>query len=190
VIIPAGYAQVNVHFTGDNLPTGAQVTFGVDDNGALTATQIAEIVENALIVGDMMSRLVDDMVISNLHVKKGPNETGPFVDYALNIPGESTANGVSPNVSFLVTKNTSQGGRKGAGRMFWPGLTEAGIGSDGLMDVTVRANLQAHFDTFLSTLVGDSLPMVLLHGDATAPYNVDSLTVAAVGATQRRRIRR
>ena len=190
MIIPAGFAQVNLQFTGDNLPTGAEVTFGVDDNGALTATQIAEAVSNAVVVGDFMSRLVDDMTLTTIHVKKGPNSTGAFTDLPTAIPGESVSNGVSPNVSFLVRKVTSQGGRQGAGRMFFPGLTEAGIGSDGLLDTTVRGNLQAHFDTFLSTLSGDSVPMVLLHGDATAPFIVDELQVAEVGATQRRRLRR
>jgi len=50
MIIPSGYAQVNLIFSGSDVPTGAQMTFGVNNQGSdLTAGAIAaEVIAQAV----------------------------------------------------------------------------------------------------------------------------------------------
>lgn len=188
-IIPSGYSQVNLVFVGDNLPTGAEVTFGVDNNGAIPDL-VCSGVFDALSASTLMSNFVDDCAIVTIRAKNGPNADGPFSEISVNMPGGIASAGATPNVAALFKKNTDLGGRKGQGRCFWPGVSEALVGSDGTLDSTLRAAIQTDANSLLSGLVSETLPMVLLHNDATTPSPVIGFTIQSVAATQRRRLRR
>lgn len=190
MIIPEGYSQVNLVFVGDNLPTGAQVTFGISNENDQTPAQVGADVITALVSSQVMDLFGDDEAITSIHVKNGPNDTGPFADVPTNLPGALTTNIVTPNVAILVKKVTQLGGRKGAGRFFWPGTTESSVGSDGTVDGGSLTSLETAFGTFLEDLTTNVIPMVLLHNDSTTPSLVTSLAPAAIAATQRRRMRR
>lgn len=190
MIIPSGHGQANLIFTGDNLPTGAQVTFGFLNSGALSATAAAEAIETAIGSSAIMSEFVDDERIATIHVKLGPNATGAFTDLSVELSGGVSTSGTSPNVAVLVKKSTTLGGRKGAGRFFWPGCPEGAIGSDGTIDTAARLAMDSTFADLRADLDTNGVPMMLLHNDSTNPNLVSSLSVAAVGATQRRRLRR
>jgi hypothetical protein len=181
---------VNIQFTGDNLPTGAEVTFGILNAGALTATEAAEAVSTALASSAIMAEFVDDERIANIHVKLGPNATGPFADLGVEISGGVSTTGTSPNVAVLIKKITTLGGRKGAGRMFWPGCPEGAIGSDGTLDAAARLAIESTLGDLRADLDTNGVPMMLLHNDSTSPNLVSDLTVDPIGATQRRRLRR
>jgi len=191
VIIPTGTCQVNLQFVGDNLPTGAEITFGVD-NSTLDASPatVAGLIEDSIVGAGWMAAFVNDESIANIHVKNGPNETGPFADLGVTIGGEKTGEGSSSAVALLVKKNTGLGGKKGSGRLYIPGIAESDIGSDGTIDSTALGVYQASLSDWLSEMTSLDVPMLLLHNDATTPNLVLSLAVDPVAATQRRRQRR
>lgn len=190
MIIPANFGQANLQFVGDNLPTGAEVTFGFFNETSATAANCALRVAEAIGTSEIMGEFGDDEAIANIHVKLGPNLTGPFADLAVDFVGGVTSSIFTPNVAVLIKKNTDLGGREGSGRMFWPGAAEGSIGSDGTLEGAYVTALQSVFTQFLADLTSNEVRMNLLHNSATAPTPVTELVPDPVGATQRRRLRR
>lgn len=190
MIIPALFGQANLRFTGDNLPTGAEVTFGFFNETDAEAANCCLRVSEALGTSAVMGEFGDDETITNVHVKLGPNVSGPFADLAVDFVGGVSTSITPPNLSVLIKKSSSIGGRKGAGRMFWPGAAEGSVGSDGTLEGAYVLALQDVFSTFLADLSSNEVPMRLLHNDATIPSAVLALVPDAVAATQRRRLRR
>jgi len=190
MIIPAGYAQVNLRFIGSPLPTGAEITFGVNPSGASTPSLIAAAVEDALDTSGVLAPLSNAINVGTILVKEGPNSTGPSGEFP-SLQGGGTAGNVSPpNVSAIVRKNTGIGGRHGSGRMYLPGIIETVVGDDGALASGFVSGLQTDLDEFLVALAANDAAMTLLHGDATSPYLVTSLVIQNTAATQRRRLRR
>lgn len=188
--IPANFAQVNLKFTGDSIPTGAQVTFGVAADVITDPELIAEEVVSLLGSTGALAPLSQTLNLSTVLVKVGPDETGPSAEIPTEIGGGTAGNVTPPNTSILVRKNTSLGGRHGQGRMFLPGVIETVVGDGGVLDTTFRNGLQSDWNDFLAALLLSEITMCLLHSDETAPTVVTSLAVQAVAATQRRRLRR
>ncbi|MQB02229.1 MAG: hypothetical protein GEU78_18625 [Actinobacteria bacterium] len=94
-----------------------------------------------------------------------------------------------PNVSVLVQKQTGLAGRRNRGRMYVPGIQAGGIGDDGVIDATQLTSWQAAADVWFDA-ADAILPLVILHEtppDTATP--VLSLSVQALVATQRRRLR-
>lgn len=190
MIIPVGYAQVNLRYTGVGLPTGAEMTFGVNNGPEASAVALAETIEAAIITAGFGASMFEDAVLTTIHVKLGPNATGQFVDHGTNIAGTEADTPVPPNVSVLLKKNTPVGGRKGQGRMFMPAIPENDISADGLVGSGKITDITAQCSTLLSELSGGDIGMVVLHNDSTSPYSVTSLVPQVRAATQRRRLRR
>jgi hypothetical protein len=193
VVIPIGYAQINHVFGGNNLPTGAEVTYGINNTGAeLTAAALAE--SCATIWEDTMRlSYVDDMIHLEVRCKLGPDATGASAVFSVGSPGTDSGAGTTPNVAWLVQKQTLAGGRAGRGRFYLPGISESSVGSDGVIDGTQLANFQGRLDSFLSDLNTADHPMALLHGadsPLTVPNTVQALVASSSVATQRRRLRR
>lgn len=189
MLIPSGFAQVNLRITGVGVPRGAEMTFGVDNTGAASAVAIAETVEAALIVSGLGGSMFEDAAITNIHVKRGPNATGSFTDHPVNVPGVETGTPVPPNVSVLLKKSTSLGGREGQGRMFHPCVEESQISADGIVGSGLVTDLTTQCSSFLSELDSNGIFMVLLHNSSTVPTAVNTLTPDSLAATQRRRLR-
>lgn len=188
-LIPAGYSQVNLRFTGVYLPNGAEMVFGVDNTVGATPDAIALDVENAWVTADMDANQTDGVTLSSILVKNGPNSTGPSAERGVSSTGDKTTPGWGPQVSFLIRKSTALGGRRGRGRMYMPGGAEADINGAGQIEAATLTALQTDCTAFLNALLAADCPMVLLHSDATTPTLVTALTVDATAATQRRRLR-
>ena len=134
MIIPDGTAQANLLFTGSGVPTGAQITLGLSvDTFVGTPTDAAAVVIDAWDDSNIENQLVNQVALTGVLVKFGPNATGPAAQVSANIPGASTQDGVTPNVSVLVQKNTGLGGRSGRGRFYIPGLPESTVLSSGII---------------------------------------------------------
>jgi hypothetical protein len=189
MIIPSGFAQCTMGFAGNGLANPAAVVFGIDQGGGANPDDVAEQVYDTW-VATILNQQCDDITLVSCLVKFGPNDTGPSAEFTGNDPGVLSASGAVSNTAYLVRKNTSLGGRKGRGRMYLPGVVESTVGSDGAIDPTPLASLQLEVTGFGNVLTLGSLPMVLLHNDATAPTPVTSLVVQGRVATQRRRLRR
>lgn len=189
MIIPAGFAQVNMKFTGADAPRGAQVTYGVD---ASTVTDPADIA--GVVIAEYTAHLrafqSTGISLGSVLVKVGPNATGPEAEVPAGIPGTAAADAVSPNVAGLATKLTAGGGRKSKGRIFWPGLVETWVNGDGSIDPTAHASLVGAFNDWFDASATDNIPMYLLHTDATAPTILTALLFTTKVATQRRRLRK
>src|SRR6187402_1004526 len=165
MFIPAAAAQVNLLIGGSPCPQGAQMTFGVAGTILEDPTEIGHAVITAVEESNFFGNAVTDLIMTGVLVKHGPNDTGPSAEVGANIRGETSGMSVPPNVSVLVRKSTVQGGRKGQGRFFWPGLPEQGVGNEGLLTQQYLGDLQVAMDSFLDELASAGLNMLLLHSE-------------------------
>ena len=193
LLIPAGFCQVNLFFTGASVPTGAQCTFALDAQAfAGDPTAIGNVVIDAYTAAGFTLNLANDVDLTKVLVKEGPNATGPSAEVATGLDSAGGTAG-TPNTAVLVSKNTALGGRQGRGRMFLPGVQEDQISAAGIIAPAVVAALQSDVETFFGDIAVSDLFAVLLHDEAspiTTPTPVTSFTVQSTAATQRRRMRR
>jgi len=145
----------------------------------------------ALSGGGATTVLADDCDVSGVLVKLGPNETGAQFLRPTSLAGTIGSPGY-PGVSALVQKQTSIGGRKGRGRLFWPCVPEGNVAVGGALTGTLQANLQSMFDDVLTDMAAADFPLMLLHSEGVpqSPYEITALSVQNQTATQRRRNRR
>lgn len=193
MIIPTGFAQINFFFVGDNAPTGAQITLGVD-HSATSATPItaAEDIGTAF-VDNIIPGLSQQITLEKVAAKFGPNDLGPFAEFAFAEPGLDSGDSEGPAVSMLVQKRTLTGGRAGRGRMFVPGIQEDHFDASGQMDGADVTAYNTAWSDFRNALLALDFVPVVLHGDdspLTTPTVITAFQVSATAATQRRRQRR
>src|SRR6476646_5087725 len=109
-VIPVNFSQVNLQFSGTAAPTGAEVTFGVDNSTGLTPAAI----ESAVYVNwntNLRPLTQSLLTLATILVKNGPNSTGPFVQVSHGTVGGSVSPCCSPQVAYLIRKATILGGR-------------------------------------------------------------------------------
>lgn len=190
--IPLGYAEATILMRGGGLPFGAATTIGLDIGASSeTPDEIAERVWNAF--ATVMSSLSDDNEMYEVRVKFGPDNLGPTGVYVNTSIGGDTSAQATPNVAYLVRKNTAAGGRPNRGRMYLPGVAEAAVDPTGLIESAKLAQLQTNVDSFGADLATGLLTPVVLHSEdspVALPTVITSLTVDGRAATQRRRMRR
>lgn len=193
MIIPAGYAQANLLFTGGGAPRGAQVVIGVKVTAGVTDPLVIATGVYQSWATHILPVQSSGIVLSGCKAKMGPNETGLDATYALLTGGGNIASTVPPQVAVLVTKHTAFGGRKGRGRMFVPGVVEGDIDAGGNLGAAQVADWQARMTAFRTAIIGLSSvdDLVLLHsGEGEVPTPITSLNVSSKVATQRRRLRK
>jgi hypothetical protein len=193
MIIPPGFAQVNLVFTGAGVPRGAQVAYGV-----ILTSQVVTYTPNSLATfagnawQDSVLTLQNNQVrLTQVRTKFGPNATGGDGSATFDVAGGQAAGSDAPQVAVLVRKKTPFGGRKGRGRMFVPGVTETGTSAGGLLVDTDFNGFQTQFDAWLLDHDQGGVPVHLLHTEVgLAPYVVEDMEVQRLVATQRRRLRK
>lgn len=191
-VIPPGYAEVVSEFTiaGDGGP--AIVAFGVSVDLITDPTELAEQIGPVWdttpgLLLSMSSTVALREVRVTVGQDGGPDTIGSA---SFNLVGQNSANAATPQVAYLLRKQTGFGGRAYRGRMFIPGVVEGNVDDSGLLDTSFRTAFQSAADTFLDALDGQGNPMVLLHtSPLIAPTPVISLVADAKVATQRRRLR-
>lgn len=204
IFLPPDYYAAQLFFTGTSAPSGAAITFG----GHATFVDSTPAAIAALIVTAWGTRIdpeiVNTLTLATVRVKKGPMEDGPFAQVTANNAGASSGTAGPPSVAFLIRKNTAFGGKKGAGRMYLPGVKETDVDETGAVVAGKVTLLQTAFNGFLNDLAAANAHMHLLHsyGSYTSskgvvtvvpsrtPDQVTSLAVDNRVATQRRRLRR
>lgn len=194
MIIPVDYAQANFIFSGGALPFGAECTLGFNvelysGDPADAALDIA----NTVVAEDLMVNCSDDIVLDRVRVKFGPNATGPEGEVVATVAGGITGESAAPNTTFLIRKNTGFGGRTGRGRMYWPGVPEAGVDADGDLSGTYASDVTAKWAAALPVFQGQGLVPVLLHSagsPVSVPLPITGFVCDLRAATQRRRMRR
>lgn len=194
MLIPNGYGQVNFIFTGTNLPTGAEMTFGIDVTGYGGDPAAAA----ADIQTENIAAAIDDMYVNSqelvaILVKYGPNATGPSALVPVSLVGNQATASAGPNTAALIHKQTAFGGRAGRGRMYLPGIPENSIENNGALSSGYFTAWDTVWDALRIGLASVDLPMVLLHdagSPITTPTPITSLVLDPTTATQRRRLRR
>jgi hypothetical protein len=111
--------------------------------------------------------------------------------------GSVGADAATPATAVLINKSTGLGGRRGRGRMFFPGISESVIGTGGFLLPATVTSLQSAFTQFNNAMTSAGQPLEILHrydpalGESPmAPTGVLSLDVQALAGTQRQRMRR
>lgn len=191
MFIPNGFAQANFRYVGPGVPFGAEWTIGIDvDQYAGTPSTLAGELAADYIAQSFQSIMAVGVDLSSVLVKYGPNATGATAE-AFATEAGTVASGASPNVAYLVSKLTAQGGRRGRGRLYLPGVTEAGINNSGTVLAATVTNIQTAFTAMHALAIADSRPYVLLHSSTEHfPDLITSFVAQSIGATQRRRMRR
>jgi hypothetical protein len=190
-VIPSGFSQVLLGFTGSGVPHGAAVTFGVDNGGNPPLT-VANFVDASTWLDEVLNNLTNDVAVTLIRVKNGPNDVGPSVDKVVNHVGGSSAAGFTPQVAILVRKKTAQGGHSNSGRLYLPGVQEAAYDEGGNILGSFQTGLQSTMDDGLEEFSTGGFPMQLLHSESapsTTPDEIIALVVDGKAATQRRRLR-
>lgn len=193
MIIPADYAQVNLRWTNADNEHDPECTFGLNvDLYAAGPDILAKDVSDLYGVSNFEGVQAADMTLVEVSVKYGPNATGPSAIWATSQPGVVTQDSVPSNTAVIIRKNTSDGGRAGRGRFYFPGVPEDSVDGGGNLDGTYLTDFQGIADAFLDGLAALLAPMVVLHSAGspiTTPSLVTSLTVLQRCGTQRDRMR-
>jgi len=193
VLIPAGFAQCNYRFSGAGLPTGAEITLGLDVSSYLgTPNDSADDMHSDFVTA-LLPQLNSNHTLVETRVKWGPTATGPTgISTTTNVGGHS--DDPSPSaVSFLVQKVTAAGGRSGRGRLYFPSVGDGAVTTGGVIISANLTSVQNAFDAFWTAITADDLNPVVLHGAGapiTTPTPITSFAVEGTVATQRRRQRR
>lgn len=202
--LPAGYFHAQMLFGGVAAPTKAACTFAGKDE-AVTSTPATI---GAAIITAYNARLDiqtnSSITFEGVRVKKGPMDIGPYATVAASNAGGNGVIATTPNVAFLLHKYTAIGGKKGQGRMYWPGVGESEVDYAGAVDATKLSTFNTALGQFFADLATAGYPMYLAHSFGTykkrdgstvvvasrAPDLVTSIALDAKAATQRRRLRR
>lgn len=192
MLIPVGYAQINLKFTGVGAPFGAQMTFGVQNENEETPSEVIDDVIQSVTTADLFGNVSSAVGVTSILCKLGPNKTGGMLELPANLPGKVGAQASPPQVCYLVRKTTLTGGRMAQGRWFIPGVPEAGVDASGIVSNEYVTATQTALDSFLNQLQTRGIPMFLLHTDEASgmePIPVARLAMQTRVATQRRRLR-
>lgn len=206
--IPLNFLQATINFEGLNVPQGAAVVFGCARNIELTASEHADIIQDAF-ADAFAPEISTSVTITTCDVKFGPDATGASGTSSV-VPrqGAQSAACLAPNTAFLLTKVTGTGGRRGRGRMFLPGVTDTLADNGGVVLPAVVTQLGVRGTQLLTALDVAGMPMVVLHEPSTIwvlvngqprriptsdplpePDQVTSLVCNTRVGTQRRRLR-
>lgn len=185
--VPLGSVECIMHFnvpgqSGDVQSSMGFLTGAGEDNTEREA--VVDALENLL--GQVSTLVQLDHVTFDIG---SADPVNAFVEENSLAFGLGGGDVLPPNVSWLIQRRTFQGGRRGRGRMFMPGVTAGSVDSQGNIDPGVVAGWSTNFDDFISDLPTGWLP-ALMH--ATAPFTptlIAAFSPQGRVATQRKRLR-
>lgn len=204
LIVPPGFSDIAIELRASGDPDPWYVTFGVDSSDAAgDLVVIGDVCNSAwTAVMQQISPIVSFTGCKVTVGQDGPFPIRGFVPQAGGpTAGASNVDKLPSNCALLVRKTSAEGGRRGKGRFYVPGLVSDNqcdnLGVIAGASLTVWQELFSDFFDFLTdTTVGPpaSLPMVVLHDSLGVtppgdPTPVTGLQVDGVIATQRRRMR-
>jgi hypothetical protein len=203
VNLPTGYWMASLHFGGTALPLGATVVIaGLVNTGDTPSSVGTAIITRLRAAGGPLvstnTNFSSSATFQDVLVKFGPLDTGPAATVAAGgAMGSVGADAATPATAVLINKSTGLGGRRGRGRMFFPGISESVIGTGGFLLPATVTSLQSAFTQFNNAMTSAGQPLEILHrydpalGESPmAPTGVLSLDVQALAGTQRQRMRR
>lgn len=192
MIIPDGFGQFNIRFSGAGIPNGGEVTLGFENTiPQWTPLEACQALETVLEGADtLFAATMPNFAVVSIRCKLGPNDDGPFAELPVTIPGTNVTTESMPNVSYLVHKQTNLGGRHGRGRLYWPGVPLSETGQDGTIGIDARDGVTEGWEFIRTELAEADAFCVLLHATSSpAPTGITAFACDAKAATQRRRLR-
>lgn len=170
----------------------AECVFGWENDGELTAGAAAEVIYNAYISSGMINTLSALATIQGVTTVANTGGVLSEGEYMLATVGGGGGAITSPQVAWLVQKQSGLIGRHFKGRFYFPYFNPAAItvGTNQLTSET-QSSWQGLATAFLNAMSSGGVTLGLLHKDlAIPPTNTLVLTVEATIATQRRRNRK
>lgn len=141
----------------------ALVTYACTNDGALSAQECADAVQNAW-NGSWPIMADNNCTAEPPEILLGDGTTSPLYALAAGPPVVGTSNIAcpSPNIAMLIKKTTALAGRKNRGRMYLPfHLDESGIDEKGLITGDAPGLAATATSIFMDALVANDLPMVI-----------------------------
>jgi hypothetical protein len=188
IVIPDGYAQLNVRMALGLSTQTAECTFGVNFDDPADCEQVLDA------WGTQIMPLVTN-VWTYVH-GQARVQAGLITEKTYTTIGGNSGNSAAPNLCYLIRKNTGLPGRANKGRMYVPGVVETAVDGTGLLTSGAIGGMNTQMAALLSAIAaapsGGFGVMVVLHNQSVStppPSNVNSLTTQQLCATQRRRMR-
>lgn len=192
-LIPSGFflAQAEFQTEGPSDPvmvvTGHQRSFGLDAdaNAALVASNAWG---NA---GSLLTMMADTVSLVRVKTYLNPG-TGVLEigEWNGSLGGAQTGEAVPPQVAVLIQKQSGLAGRRNRGRMYVPGAEQGVVGADGIINTAALGNWQSAATAFWQHCVDNDIDLAIFHESPPDTATVvTGLSVQAVVATQRRRVR-
>jgi hypothetical protein len=203
LIIPVGFGQAVYTFSllGDDEPVVCTLGHDLTEAGSNYESAANDLLDMAGL--NMMDQITSHYTLQSVTLYVG-QDGGPPAIYESSDTGHQGGAVQAPlpqNCAQLVRKRTGAAGRRGRGRMYWPGIIEGNVSETGVIASGYLADLQSNANAWHAALlaglggVGPALPPVILHrsegiGTEPPPTPVTSFQVDNVIATQRQRLRR
>ena len=195
VVIPVGYAQMNMRWSVAGDAEFMYCTLGVQDRtGVRSPATVAAALGTAwdastfTTAANMLAGYSAGTLISTVMTDTGPLtfETGTAV------AGTGAAGTLPNNCAVLARKITAAGGRRNRGRIFLPPgyLNESAINQVGTIDPAGVTTYQALLTSLGNELNTQDFDEVLFHSNGGTPTQILSFLVQPKLATQRTRMRR
>ncbi len=200
LVIPPTFAQVIHTLKMIDDPEPMAVTYGIElEQGVVFSPQSVVNGLSFAFVTKIMPVMLSHFTMTETTMRLGT--TPPALSEVFVGPGQGqggiTGPSVPQNTAYLVSKRTSKPGRRGRGRMFFPGVSEGAVNNNGTLPPTdTRTQWETRLPEWLVAVaaVDGVVGMVLLHSTgitpAPPPYPVTALQLELSVATQRNRLRR
>lgn len=198
LLIPIGFAHVvfELKMQGDN--ELMLTTLGVELGTGATEATVADDMFLSF-ANNIMPELSSALELQGVTAYVG-NDGPPLVRVSTEqaVQGGNSAGTVPQNTAYLIRKRTDLAGRRGRGRMYWPGVPEANVdhlGNISPLSLTAWETILDDWHEELTMGQGFRLyPPVVLHrsegiGTEPPPTPVQRFVMDPRAATQRRRMR-
>lgn len=204
LVIPVSFAQVMFRFSlvGDAEEMG--FTIGVASGTGNLAADVISAVEDVEaawkgVFANTGAQLLTAYTYRGVTATGNASDAGIFpIEVPRNVAGTGSGNPPPQNVTVLVKKRTSLGGRRHRGRLNAPpfNLDEGSVAANGDLSTSYQSGQQTGYDAWFTAVDATPSSIVILHRQETGgpvppgPTAIIGFTVQTKVATQRRRLRR
>lgn len=194
VVIPVGFAELAIGLMDSATGRMSSITFGVPADDLSVVGNLRAALEAYL--PDVIQDCHTDISAVDFNIAFGEGSTpgagSVTVPFSAPMQGGQGGERMTPQVAYLVRKQTASLGRGTSGRWFLPGVKEALVDGAGTVDPDFLEDMNNHLDSFVDGMKTTGIPL--------GPWPVQLLTtnngalevIRMVGeskvATQRRRL--